>query len=135
VVELCGNKVLVVDDETRVRSAISTTLQSRGYAVATAADGNEALAAIRSDSPDLMLLDLAPETDGFRVLKTLQTGLWWKYSKIPTIVLNPAKQGACRRCYQIERSFELGAEDYLEKPIQPEALIDVVGKAFDRHYG
>lgn len=131
---MCSNKVLVVDDEPAVRSAISTALQSHGYAVDACAGGDEALAAIRSDSPDLMLLELAPETEGLRVLQTLQTGPWWKYGKIPTIVLNPAKDGIRRRCYQLERSFELGAEDYLEKPIRPEALIDIVGKAFGRHY-
>jgi CheY-like chemotaxis protein len=113
---------------------MSSALQSHGYAVNTSGGGDEALAAIRSNSPDLLLLDLAPQTDGFRVLQTLQTGLWWKYGKIPTIVLNPSKDGARRRCYQLERSFELGAEDYLEKPVRPEALIDVVGKAFGRHY-
>jgi CheY-like chemotaxis protein len=113
---------------------MSSALQSHGYAVNTSGGGDEALAAIRSNSPDLLLLDLAPQTDGFRVLQTLQTGLWWKYGKIPTIVLNPSKHGARRRCYQLERSFELGAEDYLEKPVRPEALIDVVGKAFGRHY-
>ena len=130
-----NNKILVVDDEPIVRSDISAVLQSHGYAVVTATDAEEALASLKAESPHLMLLDLMmPKMDGFRVLQTLRTGMWWKYSSIPTIVLSPARQTACRRCYQLERGLELGAEDYVEKPIRPEALIDVVSKAFSRHY-
>lgn len=128
------NKILVVDDDPDILSAISMILESQGYQVVTATDGVEGLANLKSESPDLLILDLMmPKMDGFTVLKTLQDGRWSKYSNIPIIILSSVREEAGRRRYELETGLELGAEDYIEKPVEPDALINIVSKALKRH--
>jgi len=63
-------KILVVDDDPDMRDAITIILESRGYQVVTAQDGLEALANLKAEKPDLMMLDLLmPKMDGFAVMK------------------------------------------------------------------
>lgn len=67
-------KVLVVDDDRHVVEVLTKTLQSKGFAVASAYDGREAMAAVRKRRPDLVLLDLKmPEMDGYQVIQRLKT--------------------------------------------------------------
>lgn len=68
-------KILIVDDDPDMRDALTIILESQDYEIVTAQDGLEALAALRAEKPDLMLLDLLmPKMDGFAVLKELQDG-------------------------------------------------------------
>jgi two-component system, OmpR family, KDP operon response regulator KdpE len=109
-------KVLVVDDEPDVRALVSTAL---GYAqepaeVLEAADGDEALAVIRTKQPDIVVLDLAmPSRDGFSVLAELR-----RESMLPVIVLT-----ARGLEHDKIRGLELGADDYMTKPFSPRELV------------
>jgi two-component system alkaline phosphatase synthesis response regulator PhoP len=109
-------------------------LESQGHQEVTAVDGVEGLANLKSETPDLMILDLMmPKMDGFAVLKTLQDGRWSKYRNTPIIILSSVREEAGRRRYELETGLDLGAEDYLEKPLNPDVLIDIVNKALNRH--
>jgi two-component system, OmpR family, KDP operon response regulator KdpE len=109
-------KVLVVDDEPDVRALVSTAL---GYAqepaeVLEAADGDEALAVIRTKQPDIVVLDLAmPSRDGFSFLMELR-----RESMLPVIVLT-----ARGLEHDKIRGLELGADDYMTKPFSPRELV------------
>src|SRR2546428_1495416 len=109
-------KVLIVDDEPDVRALVSTAL---GYTqepaeVLEAADGDEALAVIRANDPDIVVLDLAmPSRDGFWVLSELR-----RESMLPVIVLT-----ARGLEHDKIRGLELGADDYMTKPFSPRELV------------
>jgi len=126
-------KILVVDDDPDILSAISMILESEGYRVVTASDGIEGLANLKAEMPDLMILDLMmPGMDGFGVLKTLQDGRWSNYRNIPIIILSSVREDASRRRYELETGLDLGAEDYIEKPVAPDILLERVKKTLQR---
>jgi len=109
-------RVLIVDDEPDVRALVGTAL---GYTqepveVLEAADGDEALAIIRTKEPDIVVLDLAmPSRDGFSVLGELR-----RESMLPVIVLT-----ARGLEHDKIRGLELGADDYMTKPFSPRELV------------
>lgn len=122
-----AKKVLVVDDDPDMRNAITIILESQEYKIITAQDGVEALASLRAEQPDLMILDLLmPNMDGFAVLKTLQDGRWSKYRETPILILSSVREDASRRRYELETALELNVDDYIEKPVSPEILIQRV---------
>jgi two-component system alkaline phosphatase synthesis response regulator PhoP len=109
-------RILVVDDETRVREMIEFRLRLFGYEVLQAADGREALAVASSEKPDLVLLDvMMPELDGFQVCSRLKQDEGTKH--IPVVMLT-AKADA----KDVTRSFNSGASDYVVKPYDPTVL-------------
>ncbi len=117
--------ILVTDDESGIRLMLRTALESDGYAVSEAANGREALDAIKTHIPDLIVLDLnMPVLDGMAVLeqmKTLATGdaprviVLTAYGSIPAAV----------------KATRLGALDFLEKPITPSDLRQAVRSVLD----
>ena len=120
-------KILVVDDDPDILDAVSMILESKGHQVVTAQDGIEALATLKAEKPDLMILDLLmPKMDGFAVLKELQDGRWSKYREIPILVLSSVREEAARRRYELETASQLGVDDYVEKPISPDILLERV---------
>ena len=122
-------KILVVDDDPDMRDAITIILESRGYQIVTAQDGLEALANLKAEKPDLMMLDLLmPKMDGFAVLKELQDARWSKYREIPILILSSVREEASRRRYELETALALEVDDYIEKPISPELLLERVEK-------
>ena len=89
-------KVVVADDDRMFRKAAETTLRRQGYSVATASDGEEALQLIRSEQPDIIVLDLImPKLQGFDVLQILKQDTLT--SDIPVIVLSSLTQEQPRR--------------------------------------
>lgn len=122
-------KILLVDDDPDILDAISMILQSQGYQVVTARDGVEALASLRGEMPDLMILDLLmPKMDGFAVCKELQDPRWAKYRDIPILILTSVREEASRRRYELETGLELDVDDYVEKPVSPDILLERVGR-------
>jgi DNA-binding response OmpR family regulator len=122
-------KILLVDDDPDILDALSLILESRGYQVVTASDGINGLASLRAEKPDLMILDLLmPKMDGFAVCKELQDPRWAKFSNMPILVLSSVREDACRRRYELETSLEMDVDDYIEKPVSPEALLKRVEK-------
>jgi two-component system alkaline phosphatase synthesis response regulator PhoP len=120
-------KILVVDDDPDILDAVAMILESQGYAVVTAHDGIEGLATLKAENPDLMILDLMmPKMDGFAVCKELQDPRWAKYREIPILILTSVREEASRRRYELETGLELDVDDYVEKPMSPDVLLERV---------
>jgi DNA-binding response OmpR family regulator len=121
-------KILVVDDDPDILDAVAMILESQGYTVVTARDGIEGLATLKAENPDLMILDLMmPKMDGFAVCKELQDPRWAKYRKTPILILTSVREEASRRRYELETGLELDVDDYVEKPMSPDILLERVG--------
>ncbi|MHB1050099.1 MAG: response regulator [Bacteroidota bacterium] len=107
--------ILVVDDEDALRTVLSSELQSEGYSVVSASDGDEAISVLQQKSFDLVLLDIKmPRVDGFEVLRFLKE----RYPKTKVIMLT----GFADLKNAIE-SKKLGAEDFVSKPYD---LVDLL---------
>ena len=120
-------KILVVDDDPDILDALTMILESKGYQVITAQDGIEALACLKAEKPDLMILDLLmPKMDGFAVLKELRDPKWSEYKATPILILTSVREEASRRRYELETGAELGVDDYVEKPFPPDILLERV---------
>ncbi|TAK30604.1 MAG: response regulator transcription factor [Chloroflexota bacterium] len=119
-----GARILLVDDDPDLQIAMGAVLQSRNYTVISARDGEEALSKLRTESPDLMILDLMmPRMDGFSVLKELKDPRWDDCRGVPVIVLTSVKEDAGRRRYELETALSMDVDDYVEKPIDPFVLL------------
>ena len=126
-------KILVVDDDPDILEAISMILESQGYNVVTARDGEQGLATLKAEKPDMMILDLMmPKMDGFAVCKELQDPRWAKYKDIPILILTSVREEASRRRYELETGLELDVDDYVEKPVSPDTLLERVGRLIKR---
>jgi DNA-binding response OmpR family regulator len=126
-------KILVVDDDPDILEAISMILESQGYEVVTAREGVEGLANLKAEKPDLLVLDLLmPKMDGFAVCKELQDPRWAKYKDIPILILTSVREEASRRRYELETGLELDVDDYVEKPVAPDILLERVGRLIKR---
>ncbi|MGO9017513.1 MAG: response regulator [Syntrophobacteraceae bacterium] len=126
-------KILLVDDDPDILEAMSVVLMTHDYTVVTARDGQEGLAMLRSEKPDLMILDLMmPKMDGFAVCEELQDPRWAKLSNIPIIILTSVREDAGRRRYQLGTGLQLRVSDYIEKPVDPATLLSRVGTYLKR---
>ncbi len=106
-------RILVVDDEPRMIGFIRMNLELEGYQVIEAHDGLQALEAVRTQLPDVILLDvMMPELDGFETLRMLR-----EFSTVPVIMLT-AKGEEDDKVF----GLELGADDYVTKPFGPREL-------------
>jgi len=102
-------KIVVADDDRMFRKAAETTLRRQGYAVTTASDGEEALQLIRSERPDIIVLDLImPKLQGFDVLQVLKQDSLT--AAIPVIVLSSLMQEQDK-----QEALDLGAVAYFNK--------------------
>lgn len=109
--------ILVVDDEERMVRFIRLNLEHDGFRVIEAFNGTQAVNKIRSDLPDLVLLDIMmPDIDGFEVLKIIR-----EVSSVPVIMLTAKGEEDDR-----VRGLELGADDYITKPFSPRELVSRV---------
>ena len=113
-------EVLIVDDDRDIRGILAFTMEDAGYEVREAADGAEAIAAMETRAPDCLVLDLMmPGVDGFGVLRSKrQLGL----APEARVILLTAK--TAERDYV--RGWELGADEYLTKPFDPDELLERV---------
>ncbi len=120
-------KILVVDDDPDILDAVAMILESQDYEVVTAHDGIDGLAMLRAEEPDLMILDLMmPKMDGFAVCKELQDPRWSKFKDMPILILTSVREEASRRRYELETGLELDVDDYIEKPMSPDILLNRV---------
>jgi len=119
-------QILVVDDEPDISALVAYHLARESYRVRTVADGDEALAAIESQAPDLIILDLMlPGISGLEVLRELRSRA--ECAAIPVLLLTA-------RCEEQERieGLALGADDYVAKPFSPQELVLRVGAILRR---
>jgi two-component system KDP operon response regulator KdpE len=105
--------ILVVDDEAPIVRLTRAKLQSDGYGVITASNGQEALDLLARERPDLVVLDLMmPVMDGFETLRQIRTA-----SQVPVILLTARTSDTDKL-----KGFDHGADDYVTKPFNPEEL-------------
>jgi signal transduction histidine kinase/CheY-like chemotaxis protein/ligand-binding sensor domain-containing protein len=111
-------RILVVDDEANIRELLHQEFSEAGYAVTMASNGREAIAAVRRERPDLVVLDvMMPEMNGFDVAAVLKNDP--ATLDIPIVVLSIVQDR--------ERGFRLGVDRYLTKPIDTDLLFKEVG--------
>jgi CheY-like chemotaxis protein len=119
-------KILLVDDDAVVTKILSFTLKSRGYEVLTATDGSEALALMRDDTPDMLLIDVGLEPDVNLQWDGFQVTDWIRRvnGKIPTIIISGSDD-----LEFAERAAAAGAQAYFAKPIDTDHLLASIASA------
>ncbi len=122
-------KILVVDDEVRIRSIIKKYAEFEGHTVYEAGDGMEAVHLCRNNEFDIIVMDIMmPELDGFSACREIR-----KNSDTPIIMLSARGEE-----YDKINGFELGIDDYVVKPFSPKELmlrIEAVMKRVKANYG
>ena len=117
--------ILVVDDEPRMRRFMQMNLDLEGYRVIEAGNGLEALNRVRENLPNMVLLDvMMPEMDGFAACAKLKSSP--QSEGIPVILLTGVAKYISRSKYPLDGVLRAEAEEYLEKPLEPEALLKAV---------
>jgi two-component system KDP operon response regulator KdpE len=107
-------RVLIADDEPRIIKFLDLKLKASGYDVLIANNGQEALAQVQAQDPDLLVLDVVmPGMDGFETLKQVRA-----VSSIPVIILSAREANTDKI-----KGLKLGADDYLAKPFNPDELV------------
>ena len=107
-------KILVVDDDGRIRNLLKIYLEKAGFQVSEAENGLEALLALHNSQPNLIVLDIMmPVLDGMEVCRQVR-----KFSQVPVIMLTARTEDEDRIM-----GLELGADDYLAKPFNPRELV------------
>jgi DNA-binding response OmpR family regulator len=112
-----STRILVVDDEQSIRTIVEYALRDAGFEVLSAARGDDALALVRRDPPDLVVLDLMlPGMDGLEVCRRIRAE-----RSVPIIILSA-------RGEELDKvlGLELGADDYVTKPFSPRELVSRV---------
>ncbi|WP_329474584.1 response regulator transcription factor [Kribbella sp. NBC_01484] len=108
-----AHSLLLVDDEPRIRRVLRLALEDEGYQVAEAANGYDALAALRRETPDVVLLDLMlPDRDGFTVCREIR-----RTSDVPVIMVTARTDS-----HDVVAGLEAGADDYVTKPLVAKEL-------------
>lgn len=117
-------RLLVVDDEEKIREVIKKYAKFEGYEITEACDGMEAVSICKEEDFDLIILDvMMPELDGFSTCKEIK-----KYKDIPVIMLSARGEE-----YDKIHGFELGIDDYVVKPFSPKELMMRVNVVITRN--
>ena len=116
-----ARRVLIVDDDYEIVEAVRYALESKGYAVLIARDGNQGLAMAEREDPDLVILDMMmPKRSGFLVLERLR-----RTRPIPLkVIMITANEGSRHKAY----AEMLGVDDYIRKPFAMDRLMDSVDR-------
>ena len=115
-------KILIIDDEEDVVRVLTIRLEALGYKVISAADGLAGLEKVRSEKPDLALLDIMlPKLDGYKVCRMIKFDENLK--NIPIIMLTA-------KAADLDRNLgrDVGANEYLTKPFDPDKLVALIQK-------
>jgi DNA-binding response OmpR family regulator len=112
-----NNAILLVEDDDHIAYILRFLLERNGFAVEHAADGRLALQRLHGAPPDLVMMDIMlPYHDGLEVLERLRDAPAW--GSVPVLMLT-----AKARESDIVRALDLGADDYVTKPFQPEEVL------------
>jgi DNA-binding response OmpR family regulator len=114
-----AKRILLVDDDPEIIESLRYALSSRGYNVLVARDGNQGLAMVERDDPDLVILDMMmPKRSGFLVLEKLR-----RTRPVPIrIIMITANEGSRHKAY----AEMLGVDDYIRKPFAMDRLMESV---------
>jgi DNA-binding response OmpR family regulator len=116
-----GKRVLLVDDDTEIVESMRTVLESRGYEILIARDGNQGLMMAEKEEPDLVVLDMMmPKRSGFLVLEKLR-----RSRPVPMrVIMITANEGSRHKAY----AEMLGVDDYIRKPFAMDRLLASIDK-------
>jgi DNA-binding response OmpR family regulator len=114
-----GKRILLVDDDAEIVESLRLALESNGYTVLIARDGNQGLALSERENPDLVILDMMmPKRSGFLVLEKMR-----RTRETPLrVIMITANEGSRHKAY----AEMLGVDDYIRKPFPMDRLIDSV---------
>lgn len=116
-------KLLIVDDEEKIREVITEYAEFEGYSASQARDGMEAVKMVKEEDFDLIIMDIMmPRLDGFSAVKEIR-----KTKNVPVIMLSARTEE-----YDKLFGFELGADDYVVKPFSPKELMARVNAVLKR---
>ena len=119
-----GKRILIVDDESKIRSLIRKYAEFEGYEVVEAIDGMEAVSLCRAQNFDIIIMDvMMPGLDGFSACREIR-----KFKSIPVLMLSARGEE-----YDRLHGFELGVDDYVVKPFSPRELMMRVNVIISRH--
>lgn len=119
-------QILIVDDEPKIVRLVHDVLEASGFGVASASSGEEALMRVRTDPPDLVVLDLGlPGLDGLDVTRAIR-----RAGDLPIIMLTARDDETDKLI-----GLELGADDYVTKPFSPRELVARIRAVLRRHAG
>ncbi len=119
-------KILVVDDEPTIVRLMEFILARQGHAMIVATNGEDALEKIRTQKPDLVLLDIMmPRIDGYAVAQTVRADP--STASLPIIMLSAKAQEE-----DIRKGLEVGVDEYITKPFAPDHLVQVVAEYLQR---
>jgi DNA-binding response OmpR family regulator len=117
-----ATRVLITEDEPNIAESLTFILNREGYDVSTVLDGEAALQRLRSDPPDIMILDvMLPKLNGFEVLKLVKADPTLK--ALPVMILTAKGQAHDRRMAE-----EIGASAFITKPFSNRDIIEQVGR-------
>jgi len=115
-------KILVVDDEIYIVHILDFSLGMEGYEVVTALDGEQALEKVKTEKPDLIVLDIMmPKLDGYEVCKSIKSSAATQH--IPVILLSAKGRNVDQKL-----GFDVGADDYITKPFSPRKLVERINQ-------
>lgn len=124
-------KILVIDDDPDLVEALKIVLENKSYRVVSAFDGKEGLAKVKEENPHLIILDLLlPKEDGAILCRQLKKNP--RYAHIPVLVLTAVAEKVNVKLFPDQRMSTLPADDYVDKPIQPEDLLARVDRLLTR---
>ena len=114
-------RILLVDDDPEIVESMRAALVANGYQTIVAKDGNQGLAMVEREDPDLVILDMMmPKRSGFLVLEWLR-----RNRRVPTrVIMITANEGSRHKAY----AEMLGVDDYIRKPFAMDRLIDSVNR-------
>ena len=122
-------KILLVDDDVDFAEATKLILESKSYDVCVAHDGQEGLKKVKTEQPDLIILDvMMPEMDGYEVCSKLKADP--ACSRIPILLLTAVGDAMPSSKYTKEMGMKTEADDYIPKPVEPLELVGRVENLF-----
>ena len=120
-------KILVVDDMPDLARTVQIVLEQAGYEAILAADGQEGLDKAQAEQPDLIVLDvMMPVLDGFAVCRKLRKDP--QLEDTPVILLTGVGEHAADTDYPVDGVLQADADDYIEKPVDPKALVAAIAR-------
>jgi DNA-binding response OmpR family regulator len=121
VADRSGKRILLVDDDQEIVESMKTVLESRGYQIMVARDGNQGLVMAESEEPDLVVLDMMmPKRSGFLVLEKLRRSR----PDPMRVIMITANEGSRHKAY----AEMLGVDDYIRKPFAMDRLLESVDR-------
>jgi DNA-binding response OmpR family regulator len=116
-----GRRILLVDDDVEIVESMRAVLESRGYQILVARDGNQGLVMAEKEEPDLVVLDMMmPKRSGFLVLEKLRRSR----PNPMRVIMITANEGSRHKAY----AEMLGVDDYIRKPFAMDRLLDSVDR-------